>query len=86
EKVGSLLQMFYACFPDYLKLKFNVAAKSYGGQYAPNIVSRIMNENQALTRATEFGFSSNAVVIPLSTVMIGNGLTDPHIWFASVPD
>ncbi|KAI8444225.1 carboxypeptidase C [Phakopsora pachyrhizi] len=84
--VYAFLQLFYARFPEYLKLKFNVAAESYGGQYAPNIASRIMKENQALTGAAEFGFSSDAVVIPLSTVMIGNGLTDPLIQFASVPD
>ncbi|CAH7668010.1 peptidase S10, serine carboxypeptidase, partial [Phakopsora pachyrhizi] len=80
------LQLFYSCFPEYLKLKFYIAAKSYAGQYAPNIVSRIMKENQALAKAAQFGFSSDTVAIPLSTVMIGNSLTDPLFQFASVPN
>jgi len=83
--VYAFLQLFYARFPAYLKVKFNVAAESYGGQYAPNIASRIYRENKALAGIGEL-HPSKAVIIPLSTVIIGNGLTDPLVQFASVPD
>jgi len=85
KDVHAFLQLFYARFPAYLKSGFHVAAESYGGQYAPNIASRIIKENNQL-KSTAHLTSTDQVVIPLSTVIIGNGLTDPLIQFASVPD
>ncbi|KNF03737.1 hypothetical protein PSTG_03259 [Puccinia striiformis f. sp. tritici PST-78] len=84
KDVHAFLQLFYARFPTYLKSGFHVAAESYGGQYAPNIASRIIKENNDLQSSKKSG--SDKVVIPLSSVIIGNGLTDPLVQFASVPD
>ncbi|MBW0479329.1 hypothetical protein O181_019044 [Austropuccinia psidii MF-1] len=86
KDVYAFLQLFYARFPHYLKSEFHVAAESYGGQYAPNIASRILLENQQLQSVFSSAQLSNKLMIPLSSVIIGNGLTDPLVQFASVPD
>ncbi|EFP76336.2 hypothetical protein PGT21_011218 [Puccinia graminis f. sp. tritici] len=85
KDVHAFLQLFYARFPAYLKSGFHVAAESYGGQYAPNIATRIIKENNDLQSGSQLT-PTDKVVIPLSTVIIGNGLTDPLVQFASVPD
>lgn len=86
QDVYAFLQLFYARFPAYLKAGFHVAAESYGGQYAPNIAYRIVEENNKLLQSIHRSSLSDKLIIPLSSVIIGNGLTDPLIQFASVPD
>lgn len=83
EDVYAFLQLFYAQFPEYAQLDFSIAAESYGGTYAPNIASTIHKQNLDLASSSS---QTHRFHIPLSTVIIGNGLTDPLIQFASVPD
>jgi len=79
--VYAFLQLWYKKFPLYGKLPFHIAAESYGGHYAPHFASYIHKENKALAvRSTEH------VHIPLTSVLIGNGLTEPVTQFASVYD
>ncbi|KAG0148516.1 hypothetical protein CROQUDRAFT_41326 [Cronartium quercuum f. sp. fusiforme G11] len=86
KDVYAFLQLFYNQFPQYAALEFSVAAESYGGTYAPNIASRIHKENSELGLQSLAGSTTQRFHIPLATVLIGNGLTDPLVQFASVPD
>ncbi|KAH9821652.1 putative carboxypeptidase C [Melampsora americana] len=88
KDVYGFLQLFYNQFPKYSKLEFSLAAESYGGTYAPNIASILFKMNLELKHSiqTHTLLSTKRVHIPLTTVLIGNGLTDPLVQFASVPD
>ncbi|CAH7682581.1 carboxypeptidase Y [Phakopsora pachyrhizi] len=80
--VYAFLQLLYSHFPEYKNLEFTVAGESYAGAYIPNIALRIIKENQALARAP----LSKNIPVPLKTVMIGNGMTDPLTQFTSAAD
>ncbi|PCH36516.1 hypothetical protein WOLCODRAFT_28645 [Wolfiporia cocos MD-104 SS10] len=85
KDVYAFLELFLGRFPQYAKAPFHIAAESYGGTYAPNIAAVIHAENKALARA---GAQANDALlhINLASVMLGNGLTDPYVQMASVPD
>jgi cathepsin A (carboxypeptidase C) len=74
--------MFLHRFPKYAKAPFHIAAESYGGTYAPNIANVIFKQNKALNVSPNV----NLVHINLASVVLANGLTDPYIQSASVPD
>jgi cathepsin A (carboxypeptidase C) len=74
--VWAFLQLFLVRHPKYANASFHLAAESYGGHYAPHIASVIHKKNE------QFALTP----INLASVIIGNGLTDPLIQFASVPD
>lgn len=78
----AFLELFISRFPKYAKAPFHLAAESYGGTYAPNIAAVIHRENIAL------GLAPTPAVkkINLASVILANGLTDPFLQFASVPD
>lgn len=80
--VYAFLELFYARFPKYSKLPFHLAAESYGGTYAPNIANIIHQENQALAMAS----TSKLTHIPLASVVLANGLTNPYVQMGSVAD
>ncbi|KZT00989.1 carboxypeptidase C [Laetiporus sulphureus 93-53] len=87
KDVYAFLELFLGRFSKYADAPFHIAAESYGGTYAPNIASVIHAENKVLAHAQA---QSNAVPgllhINLASVMLGNGLTDPYVQMASVPD
>jgi cathepsin A (carboxypeptidase C) len=74
--------MFLHRFPKYAKAPFHLAAESYGGTYAPNIANVIFNQNKQLAAIS----NANLVHINLASIVLANGLTDPYIQSASVPD
>ncbi|KAH8926610.1 alpha/beta-hydrolase, partial [Atractiella rhizophila] len=76
EDVWTFLQLFYQQFPKYLKGGFTLAGESYGGIYVPHMVNAIYNHNVA----------KDGLHIPLQTVMIGNGLTDPVYQFPALTE
>ncbi|KAH9945738.1 Alpha/Beta hydrolase protein [Amylocystis lapponica] len=78
KDVYAFLELFLTRFPQYAQLPFHLAAESYGGTYAPNIAAVIHAEN----KAAEQGL----VHINLASVILANGLTDPLVQMASVPD
>ncbi|KAI0275295.1 Alpha/Beta hydrolase protein [Gloeopeniophorella convolvens] len=82
QDVYAFLELFISRFPEYAKLPFHLAAESYGGTYAPNIASVIYNKNKELALAPVPGVSK----INLASVILANGITDPYIQMASVPD
>ncbi|KAL6301520.1 Alpha/Beta hydrolase protein [Sparassis latifolia] len=85
QDVYAFLELFLSRFPKYSKLPFHIAAESYGGTYAPNIAAVVHKENQALVRSHSAA-SRGLMYINLASVILGNGLTNPHVQMASVPD
>jgi len=80
--VYAFLELFITRFPKYANLPFHLAAESYGGTYAPNIASVIYKKNK------ELGFAPTPKLakINLASIILANGITDPYIQMASVPD
>lgn len=65
--VLAFLELFFKEFPQYAKLDFHVAGESYAGHYIPIIAKTIL-------AAEDKNFN-------LSSVLIGNGLTDPLVQY-----
>jgi len=66
-------------------LPFHVSGESYGGHYLPEIGREIHDQNKALAISSSL-ISTERVHIPLASLLIGNGLTEPLTQFASVYD
>ncbi|KAK4685115.1 cathepsin A (carboxypeptidase C), partial [Tremellales sp. Uapishka_1] len=81
EDVVAFLTIFISNFKTYAKQDFHIAGESYAGTYLPNIASTIYKHNLALEVAP-----SGLPTLNFKSVIIGNGLTDPYVQFASVPD
>ncbi|KAM0747546.1 peptidase S10 serine carboxypeptidase [Meredithblackwellia eburnea MCA 4105] len=79
KDVWAFLQLFLRKFPQWQKVPFHVAGESYAGTYIPNIGSFIHTSNQSPP-------TKDSVQIRLQSLLIGNGLTDTLIQFASVPE
>ncbi|KAH9831752.1 Alpha/Beta hydrolase protein [Rhodofomes roseus] len=87
KDVHAFLELFLGRFSKYADAPFHIAAESYGGTYAPNIASVIHTENKALAAARSLDVAAPGLLhINLASVILGNGLTDPYIQHASVPD
>lgn len=63
KDVYAFLELFFQQFPEYNGLDFHIAAESYGGHYVPVFASEILSH-------ADRSFN-------LTSVLIGNGLTDP---------
>lgn len=75
------LQLFYEAFPKYSKLPLHVFGESFGGRMAPLIASYIIDQNLKLEESTtvEENCSPSKQIIPLKSVALGNGWTDPQV-------
>ncbi|KAG6909590.1 hypothetical protein DXG01_016629 [Tephrocybe rancida] len=82
KDVYAFLELFLNRFPEYSKQPFHIAAESYGGTYAPNFANVIYKENKQLRLAPVPQLKH----INLASVILANGLTDPYIQMASLPD
>lgn len=87
--VYAFLQLFLKSFPEYSKQDFNIAGESYGGHYIPNFASYIHQQKTKVEQGdkdlTIFAKEEHQP-INLKSLLIGNGLTDPYLQFASVPE
>ncbi|SCV67747.1 BQ2448_5358 [Microbotryum intermedium] len=81
EDLYAFIQLFYRKFPELSKNKFHIAGESYAGIYIPNAASIILHKNKLLN-----GANSNAVKVPLVSMVIGNGITDPYYQYGSYHD
>lgn len=63
QDVYAFLELFFKQFPEYAKRDFHIAGESYGGHYIPVFASEILSHDDRLFN--------------LTSVLIGNGLTDP---------
>lgn len=82
KDVHAFLELFMNRFPQYSEKPFHLAAESYGGTYAPNIAKVIHDANKQLAIAPTPGLKH----INIASIILANGLTDPYIQMASVPD
>jgi cathepsin A (carboxypeptidase C) len=82
KDVHAFLQLFLQRFPKYAKAPFHLAAESYGGTYAPNIATVVHKANKEAAKTK----NSEITHINLASVILANGLTDPFVQMASVPD
>ena len=69
KDVFVFLELFFQKFPQFLNNKFHISGESYAGHYIPSFASEIVN------RADR--------TFELSSVLIGNGITDALIQHAS---
>ena len=85
----SLLQQFYAAFPDQREVELYITGESYGGHYVPAISAYIHKQNVRLRDGGEaaarlaaswnkqHAWAVPAVSIPLAGMAIGDGWIDP---------
>lgn len=63
QDVYAFLELFFKQFPQYSKLPFHITGESYAGHYIPVFASEILSHDDRS--------------FDLTSVLIGNGLTDP---------
>ncbi|KAJ2797224.1 hypothetical protein H4R20_005259 [Coemansia guatemalensis] len=85
KDVYSFLQLFYHSFPEYSKSELHIFGESYGGHYVPATAKAIHETNLEFSQKQSLGVLSTAEkqkrVLPLTSIGIGNGLTDPLIQY-----
>ncbi|ODV63183.1 peptidase S10, serine carboxypeptidase, partial [Ascoidea rubescens DSM 1968] len=65
--VYKFLKLFFEKYPNFQKNNFHLAGESYAGHYIPRIASEILKHNDKSFQ--------------LSSIIIGNGITDPLTQF-----
>jgi len=96
EDAYYFLQAFFKTYPKYLKSPLYIVGESYGGHYTPAIAHRIFVGNQDILAKQEQQKEQNnlrtteniakKVVLNLSGIGIGNGLTKPEEQYKWYPD
>ncbi|KAJ2306329.1 hypothetical protein IWW55_001508, partial [Coemansia sp. RSA 2706] len=85
KDVYNFLQLFYHSFPEYAQSELSVFGESYGGHYVPAAAKAIHEANLELAELQSLGALSTAErqkrVLPLTSIGIGNGLTDPLVQY-----
>ncbi|KAK6199960.1 Alpha/Beta hydrolase protein [Scheffersomyces amazonensis] len=67
KDVYAFLELFFKQFPQYNNLPFHIAGESYAGHYIPVFASEILSHEER--------------TFNLTSVLIGNGLTDPLVQY-----
>ncbi|KAF8602094.1 serine carboxypeptidase [Ceratobasidium sp. AG-I] len=80
DDMWAFLQLFYKRFDQYSG-ELHVSGESYAGTYIPHIASSIYRHNKALENKY---IPSQSQHINLTSVLIGNGLTDPYPQFGAL--
>lgn len=78
EDLFQFMQAFYEQFPQYRKTPFHLFGESYAGHYVPAAAYAINEHNRVLP---EDGKNR----IPLASIGIGNGFTDPANQYKTMP-
>ncbi|KAG9246480.1 carboxypeptidase-like protein S1 [Calycina marina] len=79
--VWTLIQAFYAQFPQYESRDFGIFTESYGGHYGPEFASYFESQNAAIEIGTVQGQN-----ISLIALGINNGWFDPVIQYKAYVD
>lgn len=79
DDVFAFLQLWLRRFPAYAARALHLAGESWGGHYVPHIGAHVHAQNGRLVHAPRAG----QVRVPLASVALGNGLTDPRAQLAS---
>ena len=66
------MRLWYTQFPESQNKPFSISGESYGGHYIPIFASHIIAENELSIKEGRQGD-----IVPLASVMIGNGIFDP---------
>ncbi|KAI9321759.1 Alpha/Beta hydrolase protein [Dichotomocladium elegans] len=74
KNVYAFLRLFIGEFSQYANNGFHIGGISYAGHYIPAISAEIVRQNRAAEK-------SGQLVIPFSSIMIGNGWINPGIQF-----
>ncbi|KAF8529285.1 peptidase S10 serine carboxypeptidase [Hysterangium stoloniferum] len=67
KNVQAFVRIFFESFPQFAGRKFHLSGESYGGKYLPVMAAEIYDQERKRTEG---------VPINLSSVIIGNGITD----------
>ncbi|KAJ3076756.1 hypothetical protein HDU98_000636 [Podochytrium sp. JEL0797] len=78
QDVYGFLQLFLKAHPKFAASEFHVTGESYAGHYVPAIANAILIGN---TDAAAPDSNEDLAVINLTSVAIGNGLTDPAVQY-----
>ncbi|KAJ1962780.1 hypothetical protein GGI12_002445 [Dipsacomyces acuminosporus] len=85
QDVYGFLQLFYHSFPEYASSELHIFGESYGGHYVPATAKAIHEANLQFSKKMRLGSLSESErqmrVLPLASIGIGNGLTDPLIQY-----
>ncbi|THU80417.1 peptidase S10, serine carboxypeptidase [Dendrothele bispora CBS 962.96] len=76
KDIAAFVSIFFENFNQFKGRAFHMAGESYGGRYIPLFASAIYDQNPQLVQN---GFTP----INLTSVMIGNGLTDRYTMFSA---
>ena len=79
--VWTLLQAFYAQFPQYESRNFGIFTESYGGHYGPEFASYLESQNSAIAAGTVKGEK-----IDLIALGINNAWYDPVLQYKAYVD
>ena len=79
--VWTLLQAFYAQFPQYENRNFGIFTESYGGHYGPEFASYFESQNAAIKSGSVKGQN-----IDLIALGINNGWFDPTLQYKAYVD
>ncbi len=69
--IYAFMKIWYASFPDSIRLPFHMSGESYAGHYIPIFASYILAMNALEDEA-------GGLPIPLTSLIIGNGIFDPR--------
>ncbi|KAF8879930.1 Alpha/Beta hydrolase protein [Infundibulicybe gibba] len=69
QDIAAFISIFFENFSQFKGRPFHMAGESYGGRYLPLFASAVYDQN---TKLVEAGMST----INLTSIMIGNGMTD----------
>ena len=72
EDIYAFMRLWYTHFPESQTKPFSISGESYGGHYIPIFASHIFAENELSIKEGRQGD-----VVPLASVIIGNGIFDP---------
>ncbi|KAL0062356.1 hypothetical protein AAF712_010767 [Marasmius tenuissimus] len=70
QDIAAFVAIFFENFNQFKDRPFHMAGESYGGRYIPLFASAVYDQNAALIEA-------GLAPVNLSSIMIGNGMTDP---------
>ncbi|THU80420.1 serine carboxypeptidase [Dendrothele bispora CBS 962.96] len=76
KDIASFVAIFFENFSQFKGRAFHMAGESYGGRYVPLFASAVYDQNTELIQ-------NGLTPINLTSVMIGNGLTDRYTMFTA---
>lgn len=90
SQLYELMQQFYAVFPEQLQNELIITGESYAGHYVPGLAYKIHQENANIEEERKLtgdrSIRGDRVIIPLTSLAIGDGWVDPYVQLGAYPD